>query len=326
MERQLATRIFLKRQKRKRGRLFQTLLLSSLGVVMLYFSFNFFVKNLSGKPFNMIDPFISSGTNSVNNENAEALKNPLGDIVENALVETKGSYAVVIKNLRTGETYLKNENKIYETGSLYKLWVMAAVYKQIQDTILTKDEVLDDTIPNLNRKFGIGPEDAELTSGSIDMTVAEAIKQMITISHNYAAMLLTDKITVPTLENFLKINGFTSSSVGRGDEVPKSTASDIALFLEKLYKGELADQINTAEMLDILKAQTFDGGLPKYLPESVILGNKTGDIGWFKHDAGIIFSEKGDYLIVIMSESESPSGAQDKIALISKAVYEYFSK
>ena len=274
----------------------------------------------------MIDPFISSKTNPANNENTEILKNPLGDVVETALEGSKGSYAVVIKNLKTGETYSKNESKIYETGSLYKLWVMAATYKQIQDGILTKDELLDDTISNLNRKFGIGPEDAELTSGSIDMTVAEAIKQMITISHNYAAMLLTDKITVASLESFLKTNGFSSSSVGKGNEVPKSNALDIALFLEKLYKGELADQVNTAEMLDILKAQTFDGGLPKYLPEDVILGNKTGDIGWFKHDAGIIFSEKGDCLIVVMSESESPAGAQDRIALVSKAVYEYFNK
>lgn len=321
MERRLATRFYLKRQRRKHRRFIQTLLLLFLVVIIVSFLFNLFIKNIFSITFKMIDP-------SVSNNSSQTLpkKNPLGDVVSVALNGAQGDYAVVIKNLKTGESYFSNENKSYETGSLYKLWVMAAVYKQIQDGTLTKDEVLDDTIPNLNRKFGIGPEDAELTSGSIDMTIAEAIKQMITISHNYAAMLLTDKITVPSLENFLKTNGFTASSIGKDDEVPKSTASDIALFLEKLYKGELADQINTAEMLDILKAQTFNGGLPKYLPEGVILGNKTGDIGWFKHDAGIIFSEKGDYLIVIMSESESPAGAQERIALISKAVYEYFNK
>ncbi|MDD2823415.1 MAG: class A beta-lactamase-related serine hydrolase [Candidatus Daviesbacteria bacterium] len=293
---------------------------------LLVFISSFFIKASVSSPSGLIDPFVSANSNDINNQDNQIIKSPLGDVVENALAGSKGNYSVVIKNLKTGESYFKNESNLYETGSLYKLWVMAVAYKKIQEGTLPKDELLADDIPNLNHKFGIGPEDAELTSGSIDMTVTEAIKQMITISHNYAALLLTDKIKVTSVESFLKENGFNSSSVGKGTDVPKSSASDIASFWEKLYKGELADQASTAEMLDILKAQTFDDGLPKYLPEQAILANKTGDIGWFKHDSGIVFSEKGDYIIVVMSESESPTGAQDRIALISKAVYEYFNK
>lgn len=324
MERKLATKFFLKRQRRKRRKLLLLVFLFLL-IIVLYISVNFLIKSISGKTFNLTDPFVSSDSKVIN-ENHQETKNPLGDVVANALMGSQGDYAIVIKNLKTGESYFKNENKAYETGSLYKLWVMATAYKQIQEGTLMKDELLEDSIVNLNRKFSISPNDAEMTSGTIDMTVSEAIKQMITISHNYGAMLLTDKIKLSSIENFLKLNGFVSSALGNGIDPPKSTALDISQFLEKLYKGELADLTYTTEMLDTLKAQTFDGGLPKYLPEQTVVANKTGDIGWFKHDAGIIFSEKGDYIIVVMSESESPAGAQDRIALISKAVYEYFTK
>lgn len=284
--------------------------------MVLYFVVNYFTKNISGKPFNLIDPSTVFDT--------KPKKNPLGEVVEKVLADSQGDYAAVVKNLKTGETYSRNENKSYETGSLYKLWVMAAAFKQIQEGILTEDEVLSDSVVNLNQEFGISSSDAELTDGTITLIVGDALTQMITISHNYAAMLLTDKIKLSAVSDFLKLNNLTSSALGNGNDLPKSTASDISLFLEKLYRGELADPINTNKMLDILKAQTFDNGLPKYLPKETVIANKTGDIDWFKHDAGIIFTDNGDYVIVVMSESESPVGAQERIALISKAVYEYF--
>lgn len=322
MERKLATKFFIKRQRRKRRKLISLAILFLL-IIVLYILVNYLIKSISNKSFNLMDPFISSDS-KINNDDIKEIKNPLGDVVNTALAGTQGDYAVAIKNLKTGESYFLNETKSYEAGSLYKLWVMAEVYKQIQEGILTREELLEDTIVNLNRKFNLSAEDAELTSGTIGMTVKQAITQMITISHNYAAMLLVDKIKLSSIENFLKINGLNTSIIGNG--TPSTTASDTALFYEKLYKGELADLTHTTEMLDILKAQTFDGGLPKYLPEQTIIANKTGDIGWYKHDAGIIFSEKGDYIIVVMSKSDSPAGAQDRIALISKAVYEYFTK
>ncbi|MFA5933450.1 MAG: serine hydrolase [Microgenomates group bacterium] len=327
MEKQIATKFFIKRQRRKRRRLIQTFVLILITVVAVGFVFMFF-RGISGKSGGLVNPFVSSGSNlnSPNGVNPPEAENQIEKAVKNALVDTKGDYAVAIKNLKTGESYFLNEKKIYETGSLYKLWVMATAYQQIQEGILTKDEILSDSVRNLNQKFNIGPADAEMTSGAFSMSVASAIKQMITISHNYAAMLLTDKVKSSSVEIFLKSNIFSSSALREGVEAPSSNAFDIMLFFEKLYKGELANPEDTTEMLEILKGQQSDGGLPKYLPPTTIVANKTGDIGWFKHDAGIVYTEKGDYIIVVMSKSDSPAGAQDRIALISKAVYEYFNK
>lgn len=262
---------------------------------------------------------IPNQNSSISNQNQSA---NLAEVVKKALEGSKGDYAIVIKNFKTGEEYRQNENKSYEPASLYKLWVMATVYKQLKEGLINHEDVLSSSIPVLNRKFGISDQNAELTSGYIDMSVDEAVNQMITISHNYAALLLADKIKNSNVTNFLAEYRLNNSSLG---EPPKTTASDIALFFDKLYKGQLIDETSSKQMIEVLKKQQLNDGLPKNL-NGVQIAHKTGEIEWYKHDAGIVFSNKGDYLIVMLSESESPIGAQGRIADVSKAVYDYFNK
>lgn len=256
----------------------------------------------------------------------ETSSNTLKKTVANSLKDSTGTYAVAIKNLKNGDSYYSNEHQVFETGSLYKLWIMAEVFEQIQNGKLTEDEILSQDVKTLNAEFNIDPSAAELTEGTINFSVRDALNQMITISHNYAALILTQKIKLSSVAEFLKTHGFIESWVGTDGSPPKSTASDILRFYEKLYKGELGSIENTQKMISLLKNQQLNDGLPKYLPDKSMVASKTGDIGWFKHDAGIVYTEKGDYIIVVMSESESPLGAQERIALLSKTVYDYFNK
>lgn len=161
-----------------------------------------------------------------------------------------------------------------------------------------------------------------IKEGIIEISVASALKQMISISHNYAALLLAEEVKNSQITKFLKDNGFIHSSLG---QPPKTTASDIAFFFEKLYQGEIVDKDSSDKMITLLKEQKLDLGIPKYL-EGIEIAHKTGDIGWFKHDGGIVFAENGDYIIVVLSESDFPPGAQERIAMISQSVFEYFQK
>lgn len=249
--------------------------------------------------------------------------NSIEEIVIEALKGTKGKYAVVIKNLKTNDSYYLNEHQEFEAGSLYKLWVMAVVYEKIKNGNLKEDEKLSADIATLNKKFNIDPDEAELKEGGVTMTTSDALNQMITISHNYAALLLTDRVGNSSLSKFLKEYGFNNSKTG---QPPKTTASDTANFFEKLYKGEIIDKDYSQKMIELLKKQQLNDGLPKNLPAGVEVAHKTGEINWSKHDGGIVFSEKGDYIIVVLSESESPLGAQERIASLSRAIWDYMSK
>lgn len=255
----------------------------------------------------------------------ESSKN-LEQAVSKALIGTQGEYAVFIKNLKTEEKYSLNEHQSFEAGSLYKLWVMGEAFKQIEEGVITEDQVLSADIATLNRKFSIDPELAEQTEGGITLSVTQALNQMITISHNYAALLLSDKLKLSQIKQYLEEKEFSESLVGSETDPPKTTVFDTALFFEKLYKGELGNSESSTKMMDLLKNQKLNKKLPKYLPEGTIFAHKTGEIGWFSHDGGIVFNPKGDYIIVVLSESSSPAGAEDRIAKISEAVYQYFSK
>lgn len=247
---------------------------------------------------------------------------PLQTVVENAMSDATGKYAIAIKNLKTGEAYHQNEHETYDTGSLYKLWVMSVAYEQIKKGDLAEDEVLSQDVAILNQKFGISAGDAELTDGTIALTVNEAITQMISISHNYASLLLSERVKNSALSQFLQKEDLKESRINP----PKTTAADLAIFFEKLYQGKLVDAESSNKMQEILKKQELNDGIPKYLPKEIKVAHKTGDIDWSKHDAGIVYAPKGDYIFIMLSESDSPSGAQERIALVSQAVYQYFNK
>lgn len=77
-------------------------------------------------------------------------------------------------------------------------------------------------------------------------------------------------------------------------------------------------------MMALLKNQKKNIKLSKYLPQDTVVAHKTGELGGLSHDGGIVFTKKGDYIIVVLSQTASSLSADEKIADISKAVYNYF--
>lgn len=247
----------------------------------------------------------------------------LEQVIPPLLARSQGEYAVYIKNLKTGETYTLNEHKKFATASLYKLWVMGAVYEKVSKGQLNLTDKLDKQVPDLNKEFNIASSDAELTDGEINTSVDNALKQMITISSNYSALILTDKVRLTSLNSFLQEYEFTESSTGTP---PTSTVYDIAKFYEDLYKGVIVSPQYSKIMLDLLKQQQLNDRIPKYLPDEVDVAHKTGELDGNKHDAGIVYTPKGDYILVVMTNTNNPATAAEKIAEISKDVYNYFQK
>lgn len=243
--------------------------------------------------------------------------------VEKSLEGTQGTYAIYIKNLKTGEVYVQKEHEEFQSGSLYKLWVMAVVYDQIKNGKLKETDQMKQDIAYLNKKFDIASESAELTEGEIDLPVKQALTQMITISHNYAALLLSEKVGLTNVAKFLKDQGFSESKIG---QPPRTTAYDIGRFYEKLYKKELVSKEYSDKMIELLKKQQINDRIPKYLPDEIEVAHKTGEIEYFKHDGGIVFTQNGDYIFVVLSKSNSPQGAAEREAQLSKDMFDYFDK
>jgi beta-lactamase class A len=250
----------------------------------------------------------------------------LKDVVEDSLQGTTGEYAVVIKHMGRGDTFARNEHKEFLSASLYKLWLMATAYKQIQDGVLKPTTLMSDTAESINNRFSIASESAERNEGQIAMTVQEAINRSITFSDNYSALLLTGRVKVSQMNAFLKQEKFTQSKLGTATTEPATTAYDIALFYEKLYNKQLISEKASEDMIAILKKQQLNDRIPKYLPQYVQTAHKTGELYGFKHDAGIVYTPSGDYILVVLTDTANPAQAAEITARLSEKVYAYFSK
>lgn len=261
-------------------------------IILFLLSLLFIYGRINAGNFKWVTPFVEADLKS---------------IAEDALYQTKGKYGIYIKNLKSGEEYHLNEEQKFDPGSLYKLKVMVLVFEKIKTGSLKEDETLVADIAQLNKFFEIPDDVAEFTNGTINFTIKSALEQMITISHNYAALSLTKKVD------------------GKDLAAP-TTPKELALFFEKLYKGEIIDKEYSQKMLELLKRQKINDRIPKYLPKETVVAHKTGDIGYFEHDGGIVFTPSGDYVFVALSESSTPDAAGERIARLSEAVYKYFTK
>lgn len=273
-------------------------------IIIIYF----IVSSFAGKSKGVIYSFI---------------KPSLNNVVESVLKDSQGTFGIYIKNLANGKTYVLNEHRVFEAASIYKVWVMGAVYEQVKSGRISEDDPLSADIEILNRTFAISQDEAELKEEIIDFSINSAIEQMITISHNYAAFALIEKINRDQIENFLIKYGLNETHLG---DLPKTTASDTGKLFEKIYQGEVVDAKYSQKMIAVLVKQQLDDRLPKYLPEGTKVAHKTGNVGFFENDAGIVYSPTGDYIIVVLTETNNPLEARDKIGRISEAVYEYFNR
>lgn len=277
-------------------------------------------------------------TNQNNPIEGDRLLNPIGDfvkenvqkksieleeIVQNELENASGTYSVAIKNLKTNEYYFYNERRQFETASLYKLWVMGAVFEEIEKGNINKAQNIGFEAEDINKRLDIATESAEITEGFVGDSVENALERMITISDNYSAHILYLTVGWSKIKNFLNYYEFNDSSA---DLPILTTSSDMLAFFEKLYQGDIVEKEASGEMLEILKRQQLNDRIPKYLPQNTQIAHKTGELGGLKHDAGIVFSEKGDYIIVLLSETNNQSDAAEIEAKVSKKVWDYFNQ
>ncbi|MDO8570698.1 MAG: serine hydrolase [Candidatus Daviesbacteria bacterium] len=126
--------------------------------------------------------------------------------------------------------------------------------------------------------------------------------------------------------------GMENTSFDLADIGPTTTASDIALYFRKLYKGEIVSKVVSDKIIGILALNQINDRIPAKLPENVNVIHKTGELALIRHDAGLVFpnlpnSPNHPYLIILLSKDlEFEDDGVETLANISKGVWDYFNK
>jgi len=101
---------------------------------------------------------------------------------------------------------------------------------------------------------------------------------------------------------------------------------DLGQMMEKIYNGQCIGEKEDREMLGILLNQEDNDKIPALLPSRVKVAHKTGELVGAIHDGGIVFGEKQDYIVCIMSEHvTSVKAATLDLANFSEIIYRFLN-
>ena len=101
-----------------------------------------------------------------------------------------------------------------------------------------------------------------------------------------------------------------------------TTARGLLVLLERLAGGTAVDAKADAEMIAILKRQTFRGAIPAGLPPGTPVAHKTGNITRIHHDAAIVYGPRPYVLVLLVRGIADQKTSAALMAGLSKTIFE----
>ena len=207
---------------------------------------------------------------------------------------------------KSNEAFIYN-SKPMRSASMIKVFIMATVMDKAQRGELNLDEPV--TLRDSDKVGGAGIL-AGYASGT-EFTLREVVELMITHSDNTATNIIIDRVGMSAINDYIKRNGYGDTILRRKmmdfDAVAAgrenfSSVRDLGEFFLRLYNYECVGETYDKIMLDILVKQTDTECFNAALPDKQI-AHKTGALDGLYDDGGIIYSDAGDAVLVIMTEN-----------------------
>ena len=254
----------------------------------------------------------------------------LKELILKSIDFEKMKAAFVIRNLKTNEGALYNENEVVPSASLIKIQVMAEILRQVKEGKLALKQRItvkeSDKVPYSILTM--------LDTGN-DYSLNDILTLMIVQSDNTATNLLIELAGIEIINQFIQELKLTNTILQRrmmdwdariAGKENLTTASDMARMMELLYRAEVIDQVSSDFMIEIMKKQLDNSMMRLYIPDETVIAHKTGDLDYLCHEAGIVYHEKGDFILVVMVwDAVTNNYARQSIGQIAKIVYEYFT-
>jgi beta-lactamase class A len=256
----------------------------------------------------------------------------------------KGTVAIAVKNLATGETFYLNADTPQPTASLIKLPVMIEIYHQATEgKIKLTDKV---TLHDSDKVPGSGILTPHLSEGTT-FSLRDAVRLMIVFSDNTATNLVLDRIGIPATNKRMEGWGFPNTKIHaksfRADTTSidparskkyglgSTTAREMVGLLEKLHSGKAASALATTAMLDHLKNCDDKNKLTRFLPEGTVVAHKTGSVRNARTDAGILYLKGGPVAVCVLTADNedtrwSPDNAGNLLcARVGQEILAYYA-
>ena len=264
---------------------------------------------------------------------------PLENQLRQLIASSGAEVAIAYRTLDGKDELLLDADKSFHAASTMKVPVMIELFRQAHEGRLS----LDDRLPVRNEfhsladgstfSLSVGDDsDAEVYAAvGQTLTLRQLCEAMITVSSNFAANLLIERLGVANIQRTVKALGGDGMQVLRGVEDQKAfdlglnnttTALGLLVLLQRLAHGTAVDAQADAAMIDILKRQKFNDAIPAGLPDGTPVAHKTGNITRIHHDAAIVYASRPYVLVLLVRGVEDQKKSAVLMAELSRTVYE----
>ena len=276
------------------------------------------------------------------------------DALEAAIRDFDGSAGVAARNLLTGEEIALNADAPFPTASAIKTAVMLEAYHQAAEGKLTLDAAV--TLTAADKVGGAGVLNG--LSDGVSLPVRDLIHLMVVVSDNTATNLLVHRLGTRNVDDRLASYGLKQTKLfrptfrdGKADVFPElekefglgmSTPREMAALMALIADGKAVSAEASAAMLATLSRQQDRAMIPRLLPGTVHVANKTGTDsektvdsrgrrGAIRVDAGIVTGAGVRYVIAVFTRrGEDTGGGPDNAgvllgAKLSRLVYDAFA-
>jgi beta-lactamase class A len=255
------------------------------------------------------------------------------------IAQSGAEVAVAFRSLDGRNEVLIDPDKPFHAASTMKVPVMIELFRQAKAGTLSLDDPLSirnefhSIVDGSTYELSVGDDSDKDVYQAIGktLTLRQLNEAMITVSSNFAANLLIEKLGVENIRATVKRLGADGMQVLRGVEDQKAfdkglnnttTARGLLVLFDKIGHGAAVDAKTDADIVAILKRQQFNDALPAGLPAGVAMAHKTGNITRIHHDAGIVYAKKPYVLVVLVRGIEDQKKSAELMAQMSKVVYD----
>lgn len=264
-------------------------------------------------------------------ENKRAAWNNLREKIISEFNNFHQEAGIVIVDLPSGNKIAINDSRLFPSASMVKIPVMAScIYAASQGKM-----DLNQSIELKTRFKTSGSGVLKNYANGTKFTVNKIIEIMIVYSDNTAANTLINYVGFDTFNGYFKKLGLKNTNLSRTMMDFKSrkegienytTAGDLAYLLEEIYSNKFINEECSKKCLEILKKQKIRDRIPAKLPADIVVAHKTGLEDGICHDAGIVFTPAGDFIICVLTKHnyKFAKPAKKFIAQIALAAYKYY--
>jgi len=253
-----------------------------------------------------------------------------------------GIAGVSVLDLRNGARVSVRGDETFPTASLIKVAVLVALLDEVNKGSIRMDE----RISLLARDRVGGSGVLQYMQSGLQPTVEDAAWLMITLSDNTATNILLDHLNVKTVGDKMEALGLphtkihsktflrstsiaVDSSVKYGLGV--TTPDETARLFELLYRGRAVSPAHDSTALAMLRANQDGTKLARWLPDTVAVAHKTGEVDRSRSDCGIVYGPQAPVVVCAMTrENRDTSYAVDNpanllMARIGLAVFRHYN-